>query len=155
MNLVSAMMLHHKPSLGSGARWQCPGTAVQFTHRAQPLLPPKPQLGCLHAGQQAALLRHYATAPKLLCHASSLAADSSPGKGDTSECGTVSVSIRAVVTSSCAGQTMQQVVLPTALVLMLCNMDRICMSVAMPVMARELAWAPSTQVVVMTSCAQI
>ena len=41
---------------------------------------------------------------------------------------------------------MRQVVLPTALVLTLCNMDRICMSVAMPVMARELAWAPSTQV---------
>ena len=40
---------------------------------------------------------------------------------------------------------MRQVVLPTALVLTLCNMDRICMAVAMPAIAREMSWAPSTQ----------
>ena len=41
---------------------------------------------------------------------------------------------------------MRTVVLPTAVVLMLCNMDRICMSVAMPAIAREMAWAPGIQV---------
>ena len=40
---------------------------------------------------------------------------------------------------------MRQTVLPTALVLTLCNMDRICMAVAMPAIAREMAWSPSTQ----------
>ena len=44
------------------------------------------------------------------------------------------------------GDTMRTVVLPTAVVLMLCNMDRICMSVAMPTIAREMSWAPGIQV---------
>lgn len=41
---------------------------------------------------------------------------------------------------------MRQVILPTALVLLLCNMDRICMSVAILPIAKEMAWAPSVQV---------
>lgn len=40
---------------------------------------------------------------------------------------------------------MRQVILPTALVLLLCNMDRICMSVAILPIAKEMAWAPSVQ----------
>ena len=38
------------------------------------------------------------------------------------------------------------VVLPTAITLMLCNMDRICMSVAILPMAKEFAWPASVQV---------
>ena len=37
-------------------------------------------------------------------------------------------------------------VLPTALALMLCNMDRICMAIAIVPMAAEFGWAPSVQV---------
>lgn len=37
------------------------------------------------------------------------------------------------------------VILPTALALMVCNMDRICMAVAIVPMAAEFGWAPSTQ----------
>ena len=36
-------------------------------------------------------------------------------------------------------------VLPTALVLLLCNIDRICMSVAILPLAKEMSWAPSIQ----------
>ena len=38
------------------------------------------------------------------------------------------------------------VVLPTAVTLMLCNMDRICMSIAILPMAKEFAWPASVQV---------
>ncbi len=44
-----------------------------------------------------------------------------------------------------AGQFLR-VILPTALALMLCNMDRICMAVAIVPMAAEFGWAPSVQV---------
>lgn len=39
-----------------------------------------------------------------------------------------------------------RVVLPTALALILCNMDRICMAVAIVPMAKEFGWAPGVQV---------
>lgn len=39
-----------------------------------------------------------------------------------------------------------RVVFPTALALLLCNMDRIVMSVAIVPMAAEYGWAPSIQV---------
>jgi len=42
-------------------------------------------------------------------------------------------------------------VLPTAVALMLCNMDRICMSVAILPMSQELGWAPSVQGVIQSS----
>ena len=38
------------------------------------------------------------------------------------------------------------VIAPTALALLLCNMDRIVMSVAILPIAKEFGWAPSTQV---------
>lgn len=43
-----------------------------------------------------------------------------------------------------AGQFLR-VILPTALALMLCNMDRICMSIAILPMSAEFGWAPSVQ----------
>jgi MFS family permease len=43
------------------------------------------------------------------------------------------------------------VVLPTALALMVCNMDRICMAVAIVPMAAEFGWAPSTQGIVQSA----
>lgn len=42
--------------------------------------------------------------------------------------------------------TLLRVVIPTALVLLLCNIDRICMSVAILPLAKEMGWAASTQV---------
>lgn len=42
-------------------------------------------------------------------------------------------------------------VLPTALALMVCNMDRICMAVAIVPMAAEFGWAPSTQGIVQSA----
>jgi predicted MFS family arabinose efflux permease len=43
------------------------------------------------------------------------------------------------------------VVLPTALALLVCNMDRICLSVAILPMSRELGWQPSFQGVVQSA----
>lgn len=43
------------------------------------------------------------------------------------------------------------VVLPTALTLLLCNMDRICLSVAILPMSREFGWHPSFQGVVQSA----
>lgn len=37
-------------------------------------------------------------------------------------------------------------VLPTALALLLCNMDRICLSVAMLPIAKEMGWPEGVQV---------
>ena len=42
-------------------------------------------------------------------------------------------------------QAFLRVVLPTALALMLCNMDRICLSVAMVPIAAELGWGTGVQ----------
>ena len=39
-----------------------------------------------------------------------------------------------------------RIVGPTALALLLCNMDRICMSVAILPMAKEFGWPPGVQV---------
>jgi ACS family sodium-dependent inorganic phosphate cotransporter/ACS family sodium-dependent inorganic phosphate cotransporter-like MFS transporter 9 len=44
-----------------------------------------------------------------------------------------------------------RVVLPTALALLVCNMDRICLSVAVLPMSRELGWQPSFQGVVQSA----
>jgi MFS family permease len=38
-----------------------------------------------------------------------------------------------------------RVVLPTGLTMLVCNMDRICMSVAMIPMSKEFSWSPSVQ----------
>lgn len=38
-----------------------------------------------------------------------------------------------------------RIVIPTAVCLLLCNMDRICMSVAVLPMSKELGWSPSIQ----------
>lgn len=38
------------------------------------------------------------------------------------------------------------IIVPTGLALLLCNMDRIVMSVAILPIAKEFSWAPSTQV---------
>jgi MFS family permease len=51
---------------------------------------------------------------------------------------------------SLTGQFLR-VVLPTALALMVCNMDRICMAVAIVPMAAEFGWAPSTQGIVQSA----
>ncbi len=45
-----------------------------------------------------------------------------------------------------AGEAFWKVVLPTAFALVLCNMDRICMAVAIIPMAKEFGWAPGVQV---------
>lgn len=47
--------------------------------------------------------------------------------------------------------TLLRVVLPTALALLVCNMDRICLSVAVLPMSRELGWQPSFQGVVQSA----
>lgn len=44
------------------------------------------------------------------------------------------------------GSWLTKVVLPTALVLMVCNMDRICLSVAILPMAQEYGWPATVQV---------
>jgi hypothetical protein len=44
------------------------------------------------------------------------------------------------------GDAFRRVVLPTALALMVCNMDRICMSVAILPMSKEFGWPASLQV---------
>lgn len=46
---------------------------------------------------------------------------------------------------------MLRVVLPTAAALLVCNMDRICLSVAILPMSRELGWQPSFQGVVQSA----
>lgn len=43
-------------------------------------------------------------------------------------------------------QTFAKVIAPTAFALLLCNMDRIVMSVAILPIAKEFNWAPSMQV---------
>lgn len=43
-------------------------------------------------------------------------------------------------------QLVKQIILPTAFTLLLCNMDRIVMSIAILPIAREFHWSPSTQV---------
>ena len=43
-------------------------------------------------------------------------------------------------------QTFAKVIVPTAFALLLCNMDRIVMSVAILPIAKEFNWAPSMQV---------
>jgi ACS family sodium-dependent inorganic phosphate cotransporter/ACS family sodium-dependent inorganic phosphate cotransporter-like MFS transporter 9 len=48
-------------------------------------------------------------------------------------------------------QTLLRVVLPIALALLVCNMDRICLSVAVLPMSRELGWPPSFQGVVQSA----
>ncbi len=47
--------------------------------------------------------------------------------------------------SAKAGNPFANVVLPTAITLMLCNMDRICLSVAILPMSQEFGWAASMQ----------
>ncbi|KAK9810585.1 hypothetical protein WJX73_002419 [Symbiochloris irregularis] len=47
--------------------------------------------------------------------------------------------------------TLLRVVIPTALVLLLCNIDRICMSVAILPLAKEMGWAASTQGIVQSA----
>lgn len=49
------------------------------------------------------------------------------------------------------GGKFASIVVPTALALMLCNMDRICMSVAILPMSAELNWAPSVQGIVQSA----
>lgn len=41
---------------------------------------------------------------------------------------------------------LSRIIVPTGLALLLCNMDRIVMSVAILPIAKEFNWAPSTQV---------
>jgi hypothetical protein len=48
--------------------------------------------------------------------------------------------------ASSDGSWFTKVVLPTALVLLVCNMDRICLSVAILPMAQEYGWPASVQV---------
>lgn len=43
-------------------------------------------------------------------------------------------------------QAFPKILVPTGLALLLCNMDRIVMSVAILPIAKEFSWAPSTQV---------
>jgi len=51
-------------------------------------------------------------------------------------------------TPAAADGTFLRTVLPTALALMLCNMDRMCLSVAMVPIALEMGWAPGVQGVI-------
>ncbi len=44
-----------------------------------------------------------------------------------------------------AGRTLLTVIAPTALTLLLCNLDRICLSVAIVPIAQEFGWAPGLQ----------
>jgi MFS family permease len=44
-----------------------------------------------------------------------------------------------------AGRTLLTVIAPTAMTLLLCNLDRICLSVAIVPIAREYGWAPGLQ----------
>lgn len=48
--------------------------------------------------------------------------------------------------NSSDGSWFTKVVLPTALVLLVCNMDRICLSVAILPMAQEYGWPATVQV---------
>lgn len=50
-----------------------------------------------------------------------------------------------------SSSTFIRTVVPTALALMLCNMDRICLSVAMLPLAKELGWAEGVQGVVQSA----
>jgi MFS family permease len=52
---------------------------------------------------------------------------------------------------SSLSSTFIRTVVPTALALMLCNMDRICLSVAMLPLAKELGWAEGVQGVVQSA----
>ena len=73
------------------------------------------------------------------------AAESSPGQGKSLSCHLWCPSCAVRQASWHAGLTTRQVVAPTALVLALSNVTRICMAVAMPVIARNMEWGPSTQ----------
>ena len=44
-----------------------------------------------------------------------------------------------------AGNSFSRIIVPTGLALLLCNMDRIIMSVAIVPIAKEFAWTPSVQ----------
>jgi hypothetical protein len=59
---------------------------------------------------------------------------------------TAAASPAAPAERSALGNPFLTVVLPTAVTLLLCNMDRICLSVAILPMAKEFGWAPSFQV---------
>lgn len=77
-----------------------------------------------------------------IAHSSSVGAlqgDSSPGPDQHEAAATISAS------------TFIRTVVPTALALMLCNMDRICLSVAMLPLAKELGWAEGVQGVVQSA----
>jgi hypothetical protein len=54
--------------------------------------------------------------------------------------------IRTLKPIHACAESFVRVVFPTALALMLCNMDRIVMSVAILPMATEFGWAPGVQV---------
>ena len=54
-------------------------------------------------------------------------------------------SVPAVNDAADEPQQFWRIVLPTGLTLLLCNMDRICMSVAIVPMASEFGWAPGVQ----------
>ena len=49
------------------------------------------------------------------------------------------------------GSAFPRVVLPTALALLLCNMDRICLSVAMVPIAAEMGWPAGVQGVIQSA----
>lgn len=53
---------------------------------------------------------------------------------------------QAEIASTSGGPYFWRVVIPTALVMLVCNMDRICMSVAVLPMAKLFEWSPSVQV---------
>jgi hypothetical protein len=57
--------------------------------------------------------------------------------------------------ASSDGSWFTKVVLPTALVLLVCNMDRICLSVAILPMAQEYGWPASVQVGSTTAAAAV
>lgn len=70
----------------------------------------------------------------------------------TSRISPLKASISAATTSDKPDNTtFATVVLPTALALLLCNMDRICLSVAIVPLAAELGWTEGTQGIVQSA----
>lgn len=79
------------------------------------------------------------------------ASDSITAVGDIS-CGNTEPHVLLCSNPTGGSSWLTSVVLPLALVLLVCNMDRICLSVAILPMAQEFGWPATVQVVASSAC---
>ncbi|GLC37990.1 hypothetical protein PLESTB_000448400 [Pleodorina starrii] len=111
---------------------QPPGVSLTRRWSASPVAPASaPKLRCCDSRLEAVRPR-----PRLVAAAASAAASPSPAPASP---------------SSPPGNPFLTVLLPTALALLLCNMDRICLSVAILPMSVEFGWPASLQGVIQSA----